>query len=178
MTTRRVVVEPYCEAWARSFTAIAAELWNAVGDLALRIEHVGSTAVPGLSAKPIIDIDVVIPVGSCFETVASRLAEIGYRHEGNLGIPGREAFDYSGKEHLQKHHLYVCPEDSPELRRHVAFRDYLRSHPEAAGEYSRIKEDGARLYPEDIEGYIAHKAPFIEKIYGDIQTKAGKDGKS
>ena len=168
MITKRIVVEPYREAWEQDFTAIAAELWNAVGDLALRIEHVGSTAVPGLSAKPIIDIDIVIPGESSFETVVSRLAGIGYRHEGDLGIPGREAFDYSGKEHLQKHHLYVCPEDSPELRRHIAFRDYLRSHPEAVKEYSRVKEEGARLYPDDIEGYIAHKAPFIEKIYRTI----------
>ena len=168
MITRRVVVEPYRKAWEQDFTAIAGELWQAVGDLALRIEHVGSTAVPGLSAKPIIDIDIVIPDYSAFGAVVSRLAAIGYRHEGDLGIPGREAFKYSGKEHLQKHHLYVCPKDSPELRRHIAFRDYLRSHPEAAAEYSRIKVEGARLYPEDIEGYIAHKAPYIEKVYREI----------
>lgn len=174
MITRRVVVEPYCKAWEQDFADIAADLRQAVGDLALRIEHVGSTAVPGLSAKPIIDIDIVIPDESCFETVVSRLAGIGYRHEGDLGIPGREAFDYSGKAHLQKHHLYVCPKDSPEFRRHIAFRDYLRNHPEAAKEYSRIKEEGARLYPDDIEGYIAHKAPFIEMVYRDIQNQSGK----
>ena len=168
MLTKRVMVVPYCAAWEQDFSAIAAELRNAVGDLALRIEHVGSTAVPALSAKPIIDIDMVIPEDSAFETVASRLEAIGYRHEGDLGIPGREAFDYSGKEHLQKHHLYVCPEDSAELRRHIAFRDYLRSHPEAVKEYSRVKEEGARLYPDDIEGYIAHKAPFIERVYREI----------
>ena len=174
MVTKRVIVVPYRAAWEQAFSAIAAELRNGVGDLALRIEHVGSTAVPGLSAKPIIDIDMVIPDYSAFETVASRLAGIGYRHEGDLGIPDREAFDYSGKEHLQRHHLYVCPEDSPELRRHIAFRDYLRSHPEGVEEYSRVKEEGARLYPDDIEGYIAHKAPFIEKVYREIQNQSRK----
>ena len=168
MVTKQVVVEPYQEAWEQSFLDIRAELREAVGDLALGIEHVGSTAVRGLSAKPIIDIDIVIPEGSSFGAVVSRLEAIGYRHEGDLGIPGREAFDYSGKEHLQKHHLYVCPETSAELKRHIAFRDYLRRHPEAAEEYGRIKAEGARLYPYDIDRYLEHKAPFVEKILGEI----------
>ena len=102
------------------------------------------------------------------EEVVSALGAIGYRHEGNLGITGREAFKYDGKEHLRKHHLYVCPEDSPELKRHIAFRDYLRTHPDAVREYSRIKEEGAKRYPYDIERYIEHKSPFIEKIYAEI----------
>jgi GrpB-like predicted nucleotidyltransferase (UPF0157 family) len=102
------------------------------------------------------------------DEVVSRLAKIGYQHEGNLGIAGREAFGYEGKEHLKEHHLYVCPEDSPELKRHIAFRDYLRSHPDAAQEYSRIKEEAASLYPYDIDQYIGHKSPVIEKIYKEI----------
>ena len=100
--------------------------------------------------------------------VVSVLGSIGYRHEGNLGIEGREAFKYDGKEHLQPHHLYVCPEDSAELKRHIAFRDYLRTHPEAVREYSQVKEKGAALYPHDIEKYIEHKSPFIEKVYREI----------
>ena len=90
--------------------------------MALRIEHVGSTSVKGLSAK----------------------------------------------QHLLKHHLYVCPEDSPELKRHIAFRDYLKTHPDAVLEYSRIKEEGALLYPYDIDKYIEHKSSFIESIYKKI----------
>lgn len=93
------------------------------------------------------------------------LKSIGYIHEGNLGISGREAFAYEGKEHLQQHHLYVCPEDSLELKRHMAFRDYLRLHPEAVNEYSKVKVEAAKLYPEDIDKYIEHKASVIEKIY-------------
>ena len=164
MITKHVVVQAYDEAWEQSFAAIRAELQAALGELALRIEHVGSTSVRGLSAKPIIDVDIVIRDMSVFDAVASRLRAIGYRHEGDLGIAGREAFKYDGKEHLQKHHLYVCPQDSAELKRHLAFRDYLRAHPEAVCEYSRIKEEGATLYPYDIEGYMAHKSPFIERI--------------
>ena len=140
----------------------------------MAIEHVGSTSVRGLAAKPIIDIDVVIGDASCLDAAIAALARIGYRHEGDLGIPGREAFKYAGKDHLQRHHLYVCPQDSAELKRHLAFRDYLRAHPEAVEAYGRIKEAGAALYPEDIDGYIAHKAPFIEGIYDEIGLRSGE----
>ena len=168
MVTRNIVVMPYEEAWERGFLDIRAELRDALGELALGIEHVGSTAVKGLSAKPIIDIDVVIRDDSALEAVVLALRGIGYRHKGDLGIPGREAFAYDGKDHLQRHHLYVCPRDSAELKRHLAFRDYLRAHPDAVREYSRIKEEGAALYPHDIDRYIEHKAPFIERIYGEL----------
>ena len=168
MVTKHVVVLPYDEQWKQDFLKIKSELTDALGQLAIRIEHIGSTSVQGLSAKPIIDIDVVIKDHSVLESVISALGIIGYQHEGNLGIEGREAFKYDGKEHLQKHHLYVCTEDSPELKRHIAFRDYLRSHPSAVREYSLIKEQGAKQYPTEIEHYIEHKTPFIEKIYSEI----------
>ena len=168
MVTKHIVVQPYYEEWNRYYNEIKDELQDALGKLALRIEHVGSTSVHGLSAKPIIDIDVVIKDYSVFNAVVLKLQDLGYRHEGDLGIAGREAFKYDGKEHLQKHHLYVCPEDSAELKRHIAFRDYLRSNSEAVKEYSRIKEEGALLYPFDIDMYIQHKSPFIERIYNEI----------
>ncbi|MBO2517404.1 MAG: hypothetical protein CW338_09060 [Clostridiales bacterium] len=168
MVTKHVVVEPYNEAWKQDFEDIAAELRDALGELALCIEHVGSTSVQGLSAKPVIDIDVVIRDREVLDEAIHALGRTGYRHEGDLGIPGREAFRYDGKEHLRKHHLYVCPQDSPELRRHIAFRDHLRSHPEDVREYSRVKEEGAVLYPYDIDRYIEHKSPFIERIYRQL----------
>ena len=168
MGTKHVVVLPYDEQWKQDFFMIKGELTAALGHLAIRIEHVGSTSVEGLSAKPIIDIDVVIKDYTVFEEVVSALEAIGYRHEGNLGIAGREAFKYDGKDHLRKHHLYVCPENSPELKRHIAFRDYLRTNSDAVREYSHIKEEGAKLYPYDIERYIEHKSPFIEEIYTKI----------
>ena len=168
MQKRYIVVQPYDKAWEHNFIDIKDELKTALGDLALRIEHVGSTSVFGLSAKPIIDIDVVIKDYSVFDNVVLALQKIGYEHEGNLGIIGREAFGYNGKEHLKQHHLYVCPQDSSELKRHIAFRDYLRSHPEAVREYSRIKEEGAALYPTDIDNYIEYKSSFIESIYKKI----------
>ena len=165
---KHVIVQPYNEEWNADFTAIRDELNVVLNDLVLRIEHVGSTSVEGLSAKPVIDIDVAIQDRTYLPNVISALQKIGYTHEGDLGIPGREAFKYRGKEHLKKHHLYVCDLDSEELKRHIAFRDYLRSNPDAAAEYSRIKEEGAKLYPWDIDRYIEHKSPFIESIYKRI----------
>ena len=166
---KRVVVVPYDESWKQTFEDIKKEIAEALGELALRIEHVGSTSVEGLSAKPIIDIDVVIKDTTCLSSVIDALGQIGYQHEGDLGIPGREAFGYDGKEHLMKHHLYVCAEDAAELKRHVKFRDYLRSHPEAVQAYSRVKEEGARLYPDDIDKYIEHKSPLIQKLYKKME---------
>ena len=171
MRTAKVIVLPYDEAWKFEFEKIKNEILFAVGDLAVGIEHVGSTSVEGLSAKPCIDIDVVIKDYSVFDEVVSKLAAIGYIHEGNLGIKDREAFKYSDKPHLQKHHLYVCPQDSEELRRHVTFRNFLRSNPEAVEVYGAVKEAAARLFPNDIDGYIQYKTPCIEKLYRQCGLK-------
>ena len=165
MKTKPVVVMPYDAKWKSDFEKIRQEIAGAIGDLIVRIEHVGSTSVCGLSAKPCIDIDVVIRDYSVFEDLVQKLAAIGYEHEGDLGVKHREAFRYADKPHQQAHHLYVCPADSEELRRHITFRDYLRSHPEAVRRYSDVKEQASRLYPDDIDGYIACKSPVIEEIY-------------
>ena len=165
MRTAKVIVLPYDAAWKTDFEAIKTELDDALGDLILAVEHVGSTSVEGLSAKPCIDIDVVIPDYTAFNAVVERLTSIGYRHEGDLGIPDREAFDYADKPHLQKHHLYVCPKYSAELHRHLTFRDFLRGNPDAAKQYGRVKEEAAMLFPDDIDGYIHHKSPCIEELY-------------
>jgi len=165
MRTTKVVVLPYDSAWKAAFEEIRKEIEQAAGDLIVDIEHVGSTSVEGMSAKPCIDLDVVIPDHTVFDAVADRLKAIGYFHEGDLGIKGREAFRYSGKPHLMTHHLYVCPRDSRELHRHVTFRNFLKSHPEAVKQYSTVKETAARLFPDDIDRYVAYKAPCIQALY-------------
>lgn len=166
MRTTKVMVVPYDNGWESAFEKIKREIESAIGELAVGIEHVGSTAVAGMSAKPCIDLDVIIRDYTVFAAVVERLAAIGYIHEGDLGIAGREAFRYSDKPHLQNHHLYVCPQDSEELHRHITFRDYLKSHPAAVKKYSLVKEEAARQFPDDIEGYIAYKSPCIEELYG------------
>ena len=165
MGGRKVIVLPYDRGWKEAFEEIRRDIESACGDLILGVEHVGSTSVEGLSAKPCIDLDVVIPDYEVFGEVVAKLAAIGYIHEGDLGIPEREAFRYDHKPHRMNHHLYVCPRDSRELHRHMTFRDFLRNAPEAAAEYGRVKEEGARLYLEDMDGYIRHKGPCIEKLY-------------
>ena len=171
MKTTKVRVLPYDSGWKPAFEAIKQEIENALGDLILGIEHVGSTSVEGLSAKPCIDLDVIIPDYTVFEAVVAKLGAIGYVHEGNLGIPDREAFCYGDKPHLLQHHLYVCTRSSEELRRHITFRDFLRNHPDAVKQYSAVKEEAARLYPEGIGGYMAHKAACIEALYQQCGLK-------
>ena len=165
MKTKRVAVLPYDSGWKAEFEKIKSEIIGAIGGLIVGVEHVGSTSVEGMSAKPCIDIDVVIRDGSVLSAVIDGLGGLGYVHEGDLGIKGREAFRYDDKPHLMKHHLYVCTQDSMELYRHVRFRDYLRGNSEAVKKYSRVKEAGAELYPDDIDGYMEYKAPCIEEMY-------------
>lgn len=112
MRTKDIVVLPYQKEWKEDFQAIARELQIALGELALSIEHVGSTSVEGLAAKPIIDIDVVIARES-FSQVKKSLAAISYSHEGNLGIEDREAFSYSGKDHLRAHTISMSAQVIP-----------------------------------------------------------------
>src|SRR5262245_8084049 len=106
VTITSVVVVDYDRAWPEMFAALRAWLWPVVGDLASSIEHIGSTSVPGLAAKPIIDFDIVVPSAERVPAVIERLAGLGYRHRGDLGVPGREAF-YRPRSTLA-HQLYVC----------------------------------------------------------------------
>ena len=165
MRTKRVVVVPYDEAWKNAFEEIKTEIEAEIGDLIIGIEHVGSTSVEGMSAKPCIDIDVIIKDYSVFGEIVRKLGSIGYIHEGDLGIQDREAFKYADKPHLMTHHLYVCPRDSEELHRHIVFRDFLRKNPEAVKEYSFVKEKAADLYPNDIDQYMEYKSSCIEELY-------------
>ena len=165
MSAKRVIVTPYDKAWKTAFEEIKAEIESAIGDLIIGIEHVGSTSVEGLSAKPCIDIDVIIKDYSVFNAVVKELEKIGYIHQGDLGIKDREAFKCADKPHLQTHHLYVCPQYSEELHRHITFRDFLRSNAEAVKKYSLVKEKAAQLFPNDIDKYIEYKSPCIEELY-------------
>ena len=171
MRTRKVVVLTYDVAWKTAFEKIINEIEAEIGDLIIGIEHVGSTSVEGMSAKPCIDIDVIIKDYSVFGEVVRKLGAIGYIHEGDLGIKDREAFKYTDKPHLMMHHLYVCPQYSKELHRHTTFRDFLRKNPEAVKKYSRVKETAAQLFPDSIDQYIEYKSPCIEELYKECGLK-------
>ena len=171
MRTKRVAVVPYNEAWKFAFEEIKTEIEAVIGEMILGIEHIGSTSVKGLSAKPCIDVDVIIKDYSVFDEIIKKLGTVGYIHEGDLGIKDREAFKYTDKPHLMIHHLYVCPQNSEELRRHLAFRDFLRHNAEAVKKYSLVKEKAAELFPNDIDKYIEYKTPCIEELYSKCGLK-------
>ena len=173
---RTIIVEPYNPKWAEEFEKIKSEILPVISDNIISIEHVGSTSVIGLWAKAIIDIDIIINDGM-LPIIIDKLATIGYEHEGDLEITGREAFAYNDEEkaNLMKHHLYVCHKDNAELRQHIVFRDYLRKNPEYCEKYSKIKIEMAKKYPHDIDSYIKSKEPVVMEIYKKCGIKPWKE---
>lgn len=156
-----VIVVDYDPQWPALFAALRARIGSALGDLAAAIEHVGSTAVPGLAAKPVIDIDVLLSSSGGLPEAVGRLAALGYLHQGDLGVAGREAFRQPADQ--PAHHLYVCAPGGQEFRRHIAFRDYLRSHPESARAYAELKRNLARLCRDDRGEYVSGKGEFVNE---------------
>jgi GrpB-like predicted nucleotidyltransferase (UPF0157 family) len=157
-----IVVVEYDPNWPAVFEQLRLGIWPTVSDLATSVEHVGSTSVAGLPAKPIIDISVVVPTEADVPAAIDRLAAVGYVHQGNLGVDGREAFQ--APESTLRHHLYLCPSDSLALRNHLVVRDHLRAHPEVARQYGELKKRLAAHYPEDIDKYTEGKTEAIVRI--------------
>jgi GrpB-like predicted nucleotidyltransferase (UPF0157 family) len=160
-----VVVLDYDPTWSVVFERLRSDIWSAISDLATTIEHIGSTSVEGLPAKPVIDMMVVVPVESRMPLVIDRLATIGYRHRGDLGVPGREAF--ARPDGTPAHHLYACVEGNLGLRNHLAIRDHLRRHPATAQAYGELKKQLAAQCPHDIDAYIDGKTRFILEILAE-----------
>jgi GrpB-like predicted nucleotidyltransferase (UPF0157 family) len=154
-----VEVNAYDPEWPRTFDRIRGHVWPAVQHAAMSLEHVGSTSVPGLRSKPVIDACIVVASRRDIPHVVKALTKVGYIHRGDLGVPGREAFKQSGA--LPKHHLYACQRGSLNLKNHLGLRDYLRAHSEAAVEYGNLKATLAKRFPNDIDSYIAGKTEFI-----------------
>lgn len=164
--------------WLVEAKELAAVYREVFGELLLAVEHVGSTAVPGLLAKAILDIDLVIPSRDDLPAVIEGLGSIGYSYGGDQGIPGREVFKrvdenvpYSGlRRDWTHHHLYVCARDADELRRHLRFRDVLRSDVEVRDEYQRLKLAIAKRCHGDRKRYAALKEikcrDFFKRILG------------
>ena len=157
-----VIIEDYDPQWPQLFEALRSRLSSVLNELAISIQHVGSTAVPGLAAKPIIDIDVLLRSSTDLPVVIRKLAELGYEHKGDLGVAGREAF--RAKSAAVEHHLYVCWPGSREFDRHVTFRNYLRSHPAEANAYALLKRELASKFGDDREEYTQAKSEFVERI--------------
>ncbi len=161
MLSKPIQVVDYDSRWPEVFEGLRGRVARALDGLHFCMEHVGSTAIPGCAAKPIVDLVAVVGCRDRDEAI-SRLAAAGYVHKGDGGIPGREAFVQP--EDLPRHHLYLCLAGNRELDRQLLFRDYLRSHPEQVLNYSRLKIGLAERFRDDREAYTRAKTPFIEGI--------------
>ena len=156
-----ILVEPYDELWPAHFGALKQNYEAAlVGVPIISIEHVGSTSVPGLWAKPIIDIDIVVK-GEHSRDAISALAGYGYTSRGDLGIEGRWAFEVANA--LHKTNTYGVRADSLALKNHLAVRDVLRRNPELRDEYGAVKRDLA-IKTSDIDSYISGKTEVLQRI--------------
>jgi GrpB-like predicted nucleotidyltransferase (UPF0157 family) len=161
-TRSPLVVADYDDEWPTLFEQIAQPVRDAVADLGAHVEHVGSTSVPGLAAKPIIDIDVVVPSAGDVPTAIERLRSLGYVYQGDKGIRGREAFLWPRA--ARPHHLYVVVRGSKPYMDHIRFRDYVRQHPEVAREYAALKMRLAQRHGADQLGYTDAKTDFITGV--------------
>ncbi|CAI8879681.1 MULTISPECIES: GrpB family protein [Bacillus] len=159
---RQVVVVEYDPSWVWVFEKLRDFVLPVLTDFVITIEHVGSTSVPGLAAKPIVDMDVIVSTQDDVQLAIQRLATLGYVHEGDLGATGREAF--IPPNNVPWHHLYVCMVESAEYKHHILFRDYLRSHPEAVKMYGDLKLELAKRFHNDRTAYTNAKSDFVNEI--------------
>lgn len=163
MTRRRVEVVPYSPEWKTLFEK-EKQLLEAIFSAKVEIHHIGSTSVPGLSAKPIIDIILAADSLEQVEKATTAIEAAEYEAMGENGIPGRRYFQKHDENGIRKVHLHSFEKGSHQIYRHLVFRDYLRSHPEESGRYASVKEEAARKYEYDIESYIAEKSPIVKEI--------------
>lgn len=183
-----MLIHPYSASWNSQFDAIKEVLDKALQGLDYSIEHVGSTAVPGLAAKPIIDIDIIIKDSAYFLNIKKALEALGYFHNGNQGIEDREVFKRPGNSQHAildsiNHHLYVCSAESPALKRHLITRDYLRNNEWAKAEYQQLKYTLAEKAGQDQKVYAelkeSHVNTLIDRFYpskaNQIETNALTD---
>lgn len=167
-----VLIEDYNENWPKYFNEIKSILQQPLEGLILSIEHVGSTSVPGLAAKPIIDIDIVIESMTLLQDVILRLDGLGYFHEGDRGIENREAFGRRddnvpyriNTNEKFNHHLYVCSKDSAALMNHLTFRDTLRHRPDFVVQYGALKRELAEKCRNDRKAYTEGKTEFVHRM--------------
>lgn len=158
-----MLILPYQGHWPAAFAEIEQVLSTCLAGLAVRVHHVGSTAVPGLAAKDIIDIDLEYSPLVQLADIKERLASLGYQHNGDQGIPQREVFKRKARteDHpiLDRitHHLYACPTGSPELTRHLKFRNQLRQSAADREQYAKLKQAIAREAGQDKKTYASLK---------------------
>jgi GrpB-like predicted nucleotidyltransferase (UPF0157 family) len=162
---RPIHIVDYDPQWSSLFEKEKAAILAAVGNRVLMVEHIGSTAVPGLAAKPVIDIAVGIHSLADAPGLIPGIEQLGYFYEPTLEqlVPERRFF-WKGTPTLHTYHLHLAEPDQPVLLQPLQFRDYLRMHPEAAEDYGVLKKELAKRCGPDLEAYVAGKTTFVEKV--------------
>jgi GrpB-like predicted nucleotidyltransferase (UPF0157 family) len=164
MTKRKVEVVPYSPDWENLFNSEQALLKDLFGKNAVGIYHIGSTSVPGLSAKPIIDVMIEVENLGLIDFVTDDIERVGYEAKGENGIAGRSFFQKSNENGVRLYHVHAFEQGNIEINRHLVFRDYLRTHPEHAAKYAEVKQRAAARNPYDIESYMMEKEPIIKEL--------------
>jgi GrpB-like predicted nucleotidyltransferase (UPF0157 family) len=173
-----MLIQQYEKKWIEDFNKIKKTISEALLNLKISIEHIGSTSIPELAAKPIIDIDVIFDETLEFGEIKRRLDKIGYYHNGNQGVLNREVFKRykMSTQHevldFIAHHLYVCPVDSEELQRHILFRNYLIASQEARVQYKNLKYQLAEEAGQNQKKYAALKEVRAREFVNAIISKA------
>lgn len=170
---REIVVVEYDPEWPGWFSQLCAFVSPAVEDLALRVDHVGSTSVPGLAAKPIIDMDIVLPAEDLVDHATERLEALGYRWLGELGVPGRQAYRAPAGRELPEHHLYVVVEDNRAHLDHWLLRDLLRRDEDARLRYGDLKRRNVDVAQGDIDAYGRAKAGLVAELLTRARAERG-----
>ena len=153
----------YDARWPALFVAEVQRIRDKCGTLPLHLEHVGGTSIPDMCAKPVLDIVVGRPRGTLAQDCVAALKRAGYDHRGEQGVPGREFFR---RGQPRAYHVHLVEEGSSLWRDYLAFRDYLRAHPEAARQFADIKRALAARFPLDREAYINAKSARVQEILG------------
>ena len=160
---QHIVVTEYSPRWPELFAQEAERIRNILGDICLAVHHIGSTAVPGIKAKPIVDILPVVTDIQLVDRLKQPFEAIGYEYLGEFGILGRRYLRKGGEERTHQVHIFDLSHPL-DIERHLAVRDYLRCHPLEAEAYGALKEELARRYPYDIDGYCDGKDAFVREL--------------
>lgn len=169
---RRIEVAPPDARWPEQFRAEATLLRLIFGGNLVDIHHIGSTSIPGMYAKPIIDMAPIVHDLAAVDELSGVLADVGYTALGENGLPGRRYFRKGGRRHT--HHVHVYRQGNPAIERHLALRDFLRAHPARAAAYSDLKRSLAALYPQDIDAYSAGKDGLVNELLAEALAWRGR----